>query len=187
MILCKLKLVCLRPMCRVLKDVNYCSVKQPDLYKPITSSTAEIAHTCTHPHHRCIPELMTLYVLQCIARIVAMAAIQQNQLLFNLDVPAMPINLAAKYPKPEVIVIEKFGPCSGPVITPPKQVSSSFRMQLSWNDCHKQVVQENVFNISKLSSFSDWIIIHVSCSVSWTPRIVHSNVQSALPILVWEK
>ena len=44
-----------------------------------------------------------------------MAAIQQNQLLFNLDVPAMPINMVARYPRPEAIVIEKFGTCSGHV------------------------------------------------------------------------
>ena len=54
-----------------------------------------------------------------------MAAIQQNQLLFNLDVPAMPINMVARYPRPEAIVIEKFGTCSGPVITAPKQVNTN--------------------------------------------------------------
>ncbi len=47
------------------------------------------------------------------------AQYHNNQLLFNLSVPAVPTNMAAKFRnQPEPIVVEKFGPTLTPLAMP---------------------------------------------------------------------
>ena len=87
-----------------------------------------------------------------------MAAIQQNQLLFNLDVPTMPINMAAQYSRPEAIVIEKFGTYSGPVISPPKQVDSSSLYQCT--DNHKYSSFISICDIKSVCNLTIFLLYY---------------------------
>ena len=55
-----------------------------------------------------------------------------NQLLFNLEVPAKPTNMAVKFRHPEPLVVEKFGPNLTPMSTPIKSQPSMPVSELRW-------------------------------------------------------
>ena len=73
-----------------------------------------------------------------------------NQLLFNMNVPAMPANLAVKFHKPEALVVEKFGPTLTPMSTP---ITSQPSMPVSSRKISRQITFHiSIFEIYQTSS-----------------------------------